>query len=408
LPLEENCDVSHSISTSELPIDEWRRSISHWAFRVIDHFRLDRDIVAYGLMILERFLATYRPLMFPDSEGSHHHIGSDGIRRSNGVVDSATYQLAAMSCVYLAIKLHVDTGSEDDHARRKHFRVETFAELSRGMFTVRDISDMELTILQTLGWKVSGAPTPMTLVNYFLHLMPEHRIVSSPVSPSASQRLQDLVLHVLRELSRYLTELVVSIGSECARYLPSQVAYASIVVSMELLTPQALPISVRERLSRRILNLCPWSKHSAGGREAHRAIDAITAVLKRTLWPEMLLDDGERTSDPGHPISMARECGILNLAYSSVTMTASSYSNCYEGKSSSGENDETCAKDVCRSAFDRDAAPSSSSWQRQQRRRRRRRNTHQDYRRSSWDTDSGSGGLSPVGVERLAHVQQLV
>jgi hypothetical protein len=258
---------------------------------------------------------------------------------------------------------------------------------------------MELTILKTLGWRVSGAPTPMTLVNYFLLLMPEYRIVTPPVSPSSSRRLQDLVLHVLRELSRYLTELVVSIGNECARYLPSQVAYASIVVSMELLTPQALPVVVRERLSRRILGLCPWwSKHSLGGEEAHRAIDAITLVLKRTLWPEMLLDDGDRASDPGHPISMARECGILNLACCSsvaVTTVAGTYDNSYEGKShgigESQADDNSCAKDTHRSSF-----------------KQPRPSPHREYRRSSWDTESGSGGLSPVGVERLAQVQHLV
>lgn len=359
------------VERGHLPIQEWRRSISQWAFRVIDHFRLDRDIVAQGLMILERFLASYEPLGFGGAQ-SPHPAGRGCTIAENGV-DSATYQLAAMSCVYLAVKLHVDTGSEEDCARRKHFRVQTLCQLSRGMFTVRDVSEMELTILRTLGWRVAGAPTPMTFVNYFLQILPEYHLDPRVDMPMACRRQHDLVVHVLRELSRYLTELIVSIGRDCVRYLPSQVAFASIHVSMELLTNAALPASVRGRFSRRMLSMCPWRKNGS------RTIDEITVTLKKTLWPDMLLDAGERAADPGHPISLARECGILNLAHAMGRY----------------DSDESCTRSVCNSTSEsaRSLASSPSS-------------PEESFRRSSkkvgsWD-ERTSGSGSPIGVERLA------
>lgn len=354
------------------PIQEWRRSISQWAFRVIDHFRLDRDIVAQGLMILERFLASYEPIASNSMARSPHPPGQ-GFTIAESAVDSATYQLAAMSCVYLAVKLHVDTGSEEDYARRKHFRVQTLCQLSRGMFTVRDVSEMELTILRTLGWRVAGAPTPMTFVNYFLQLLPEYHRDPRVDMPMACRRQHDLVVHVLRELSRYLTELIVSIGRDCVQYLPSQVAFASIQVSMELLTCAALPVSVRDRFSRRILSMCPWKNSGS------RAIDEITVTLKKTLWPDMLLDAGERAVDPGHPISLARECGILNLAHAMGRY----------------DSDENCTGSVChstsqsaRSLMSIPSTPEGSF-------------AHNSKRVGSWE-ESTSGSGSPIGVERLA------
>jgi Cyclin, N-terminal domain/Cyclin, C-terminal domain len=353
------------------PVQEWRRSISQWAFRVIDHFRLDRDIVAQGLMILERFLVSYEPLGCGSLPRSPHSP-SRGFTIAESAVDSATYQLAAMSCVYLAVKLHVDTGSEEDYARRKHFRVQTLCQLSRGMFTVKDVSEMELTILRTLGWRVAGAPTPMTFVNYFLQLLPEYHRDPRVDMPMACRRQHDLVVHVLRELSRYLTELIVSIGRDCVQYLPSQIAFASIHVSMELLTHAALPELVRDRFSRRILSMCPWKEIG------FRAIDEITIALKKTLWPDMLLDAGERAVDPGHPISLARECGILNLAHAM------------------GRYEESCTGSVCHSSASQSArslvsTPSTPD----------KSLTRRSKPVGSWD-ESSSGSGSPIGVERLA------
>ena len=297
-------------SPTRVPLDEWRRKICQWSFRVIDHFRLDREIVSVGMNLLDRFLVSYVPPSYCTNGGN---VGNSklappslslltqprcycpGCKRS---FDSQTYQLAAMTCVYIAIKIHVDNGSDEDYTRRKHFQVGTFAELSRGMFDVGDICALEETVLHALRWKLS-VPTPMTFVNYLLTLMPGRDMI-----PTISRNRYDLVVHVVRELSRYLTELAVSLGSECMYYKPSHVAFASILVSMDLLTFQALPQPVRDTFTGRVYRL--------GFCDKPGLIDGIRHRLQKTLWPDMLLEDTDGT-DPGHPISMARECGILNI-----------------------------------------------------------------------------------------------
>lgn len=277
------------------PLDEWRRKICQWSFRVIDHFRLDREVVSVGMNILDRFLVAYQP------KGESNKKASCPCPACKRSVDGEMYQLAAMTCIYLAIKLHVDNGSDDEYSRRKHFKLSTFAELSRGLFSADDIINMERVVLETVGWKLS-TPTPMTFVNYFLTLMPDRSTV-----PVGARSRYDLVIHVARELSRYLTELAVSLGTDCMYYPPSQVAFAATLVSMDLLTYQALPQSVRDIFSDRISHMCRWTW------ESPEAIYELQERLKRSLWPDMLLDDSE-PSDSGHPISMARECGILNVA----------------------------------------------------------------------------------------------
>jgi len=289
-----------------VPLDEWRRKICQWSFRVIDHFRLDREIVSVGMNLLDRFLVSYVPPSYASSNSSSPNMTLTPAAASKKCLcptckrsfDSQTYQLAAMTCIYLAIKIHIDNGSDDDYNRRKQFQVETFADLSRGMFNVADICALEETVLHTLEWKVSVS-TPMTFVNYLLTLIPARE-----AAPTAPHNRSDLVLHVLRELSRYLTELAVSLGSDTMYYKPSQVAFAAILVSMDLLTYQALPHSVREAFSNQVYHL--------GFCDKPGLIEVIRHRLKKMLWPDMLLQDGDAT-DPGHPISMARDCGILNI-----------------------------------------------------------------------------------------------
>jgi len=289
------CRAGLNTAEDHMPLDEWRRRISQWSYRVIDHFRMDRAIVAVALNLLDRFLVAYvPPHNGRESPGAALTCLCPSCKRNS---DSQTYQLAAMSCLSLAIKLHVDNGSDEDCSRRKNFQLDTFAELSRGMFDVADICALEETVLRALKWKVNY-PDPMTLVYYLLTMMPETEEITR-----MSKHRYDLVIHVVRELSRYLTELAVSVGS-CVHYKPSQIAFASILVAMDLVTHQALPQSVRDGFSTRVYHL--------GFCDKPGLVERIRQGLKKSLWPDMILEEGD-IADPGHPITMARACGILNL-----------------------------------------------------------------------------------------------
>lgn len=278
-----------------VPLEEWRRKICQWSFRVIDHFRLDREVVTLGMNIFDRFLVAH-PSSCDENSGSGL-CPCPSCKRS---VDSRTYQLAAMTSLYLAVKLH-SAGSEEEFNRRRRFKLCSFVELSRGQFDSKDLCAMERTILSTLKWKVNS-PTPMTFVTYFLNLlMPEREAM-----PLHARNNYDLVLHVLRELSRYLTELAVCLGSDCTSERKSHVGFAAILVSMDLLTYQALSASVRDAFTHAVVSTSGWTVRERD------VCENLRSQLQQALWPEMLLDESEQ-ADAGHPISLARDYGLLDV-----------------------------------------------------------------------------------------------
>ncbi len=275
------------------PYGDWRRKITQWSFKVIDHFKIDREVVSTAMNILDRYLAS--------GVTSCSDMGSSPRPEYHHIVDSRTFQLAAMTSLYLAMKA---SDSGDDHSLySRRFRLQSFLDLSRGQFCVGDITSMERTILQALQWKIYP-PTPMTAVSYLLRIMPCNQTLG---------RSYDLVRHVLHELARYLTELSVCLGSVCVAHTPSQVAYASILLSMELLTPTALPLHIRDAFNASVVSISSIS----GGTiltPNDEAIRSLQECLRNSFWPEMLMDDCEH-AEIGHPISMAKDFGLLDLSY---------------------------------------------------------------------------------------------
>lgn len=111
--------ASHSSqsSSSASSINEvWREKICEWAYQVIDHFDFSREIVGVAIHYLDRYLAT----------------------RS---VNKKVFQLAAMTSLFLAIKLY-ESG---------RISMASMIELSRGYFTVEQMVAMETSILRSVG-----------------------------------------------------------------------------------------------------------------------------------------------------------------------------------------------------------------------------------------------------------------
>ena len=107
--------ASNSSSTSSIGVinDLWREKICEWCYQVVDHFEYNREIVAIAMSYLDRFLATR-------------------------TVNKKIFQLAAMTCLYLAIKLY--------ETRTLH--ISSLIELSRGYFSPKHIHAMEESILR--------------------------------------------------------------------------------------------------------------------------------------------------------------------------------------------------------------------------------------------------------------------
>lgn len=115
-------------------IDEYCRvQIVEWSFRVVDYFRIDREVVAVSLSFLDRFLANCR-------------------------CDRTSFKLAATTTLHLAVKLLYPCKLAD---------LGILSDLSRGEFDMRDVSEMEARILHTLSWNLHP-PTPIAFASIFL------------------------------------------------------------------------------------------------------------------------------------------------------------------------------------------------------------------------------------------------
>lgn len=149
--------ASPSVSINEA----WREKICEWSYQVVDHFDFSREVVSISMSFLDRFLSSTRDL-----------------------VDKKFFQLTAMTCLYLAVKLY-EPGT---------LPMQAMIELSRGYFTVEQMTAMEMEILRILSWHVHP-PTPVCFARHFLQLIPPE--------------LDDTAKYDVMELARFLTELAV-------------------------------------------------------------------------------------------------------------------------------------------------------------------------------------------------------
>lgn len=191
--------------------DVWREKICEWSYEVIDHFDYNREIVAVSLSYLDRYLST-KP------------------------VNRKVFQLAAMTSLYLAIKLFEPT----------KMRMSSFIELSRGYFRAEHIAAMEEVVLRALQWQVHP-PTPLTLVRHFMLILPDE---------CKERKLQ----HEIKELARFLTEL-----SVCDYYFvtkkPSSIAIAAILNAFSVMGENQIPSSARALFLKRIQDIAGYDPH---------------------------------------------------------------------------------------------------------------------------------------------------
>jgi Cyclin, N-terminal domain len=109
-----SCSKQSSGSTSTSGINEvWREKICEWSYQVIDHYDFSREVVGIALSYLDRYLS----------------------KRS---VNKKHFQLLAMTCLYLAIKIY-EPGT---------ISMKSIIGLSRGYFVVEQMVEMEMAVLR--------------------------------------------------------------------------------------------------------------------------------------------------------------------------------------------------------------------------------------------------------------------
>ena len=175
-------------------IDEYcREQIVEWSFRVVDYFRIDREVVAVSLSFLDRFLATCR-------------------------CDRTSFKLAATTTLHLAVKLLYPCKLAD---------LGILSDLSRGEFDMADVCEMEEHILRSLSWKLHP-PTAIA----FCSLMLDHFFCSISCNNHKTVKLSFAECDDIYDVASFFSELAV-----CDYFFitmkPSTIALASILNALE-------------------------------------------------------------------------------------------------------------------------------------------------------------------------------
>lgn len=111
------------------PIDvDCRYRMCEWSFAVVDHYQFERQTVGIAMNLLDRFLNNVT------DDDDHDTISA--------LTDRSTFRLAAMTCLYTAIKI----------AEPYKLSIDAMASLGRNSYSKRQIEDMERTILTTNRW----------------------------------------------------------------------------------------------------------------------------------------------------------------------------------------------------------------------------------------------------------------
>jgi Cyclin, N-terminal domain/Cyclin, C-terminal domain len=189
------------------PVDaDCRIKMCEWCYQVVDFCKFRRETVGIGMSYLDRYLST--------SEGR------------SALCNRKEYQLAAMTALYVAIKLHEPLEMETS----------LLADLSRGCYNEMEFVEMEQVILLSLKWRVNG-PTALGFVQHYLTFLPDS------VHPCVSEAIFDY--------ARYQIELATA-DQSFVNIRPSEVGLAALLNALEGIDTKLLSFKIQSKFIRNI------------------------------------------------------------------------------------------------------------------------------------------------------------
>lgn len=189
------------------PVDEdCRVKMCEWCYQVVDFCKFRRETVVIGMTYLDRFLCTDKG--------------------KKALADRKEYQLVAMTCLYIAIKLHEPLEMETS----------LLADLSRGCYTEMEFANMEKKILEYLLWRVSG-PTALGFVQNYMMFIPDS--------------VHEAVMDAVFDYARYQTELAIA-DHHFVKLKPSIAGAAALLNAIEGMDESLLPLKVQAKIIRSI------------------------------------------------------------------------------------------------------------------------------------------------------------
>jgi len=199
---QNNCPKTIN-DNNKMPVDEvCRRKMCLWCYQVMDFCKFHRETATLAISILDRFMST--------------EIGMTQI-----FVDRKKYQLATMTCLYIAIKANetVETC----------LNLNTLTALGRGLYSETDFTQMERIILTALQWRVND-PTPSAFVNDFMSLL-LHHYYDHDEDDELFISNTNSVLDNIKVVARKQAEMAFS-EYFFIKYSPSDIALAAVLNAM--------------------------------------------------------------------------------------------------------------------------------------------------------------------------------
>ena len=175
-----------------------RRILCSWSYQTIDaisSIKITREIACIGMSYLDRFMAT------------------SSARAKVALSSRDEYQLATASCMVIALKNRGGVILGMDFVAD---------EMCHGLYTLDELVDMEMDVLQALSWKLNG-PSPHEFIDAIVGLLPASSFDGGPDASS---------LRLLSKLSKIHVEAAV-LEYTLALQSSSNLAYAAILTSLQ-------------------------------------------------------------------------------------------------------------------------------------------------------------------------------
>ena len=208
-----------SSALQETEVNAERRSLLiEWCFRVVDHFGLCRNIVAYTMNYVDRFCSRY-----------------------TASIDHSAYKLVTTTALYVSLKLHLggtpcvkrkmyQNMQDQDKTISWNTMAKVLPYLTNGEFTLDHLSRFEIILLQSLGFLLNP-PLPFSYLEHYIMLFRPH--LQDYVNPVNIQTFLSRCLIVANSQVDLATS-----DSSILSTRPSLVALASLLNAMDHVSTQ--------------------------------------------------------------------------------------------------------------------------------------------------------------------------
>jgi hypothetical protein len=169
----------------------WREWYIQWMYKVANHFRFGRDVVAYAAAYIDRFATKDNSVLYSKDD----------------------LTILAMTALYIAVKVYSTLDSASALC------ASNLVLLTDGNFVEEDILRMERRMLATFQWKLYP-PTAVCFLREYMQLLPFE--------------LSETKHQLLFDLSKYLVEICI-ISYDYVTYPSSVKAYAALVLALDYL-----------------------------------------------------------------------------------------------------------------------------------------------------------------------------